>query len=177
MSSIGASRPVSQLISSPSPIQATNTNKRASLLDLPAEIWAQIGRLAIDATPQLDRSAVTPWEACKGGSPARQPAITRTCRILRQELLPYYYKTRVQMTIYAGLVSDPESDVERWLQAIGHENRLSLRGLQVVSVVMDADAAAAKAKRHWGLQVEFVKTDEHKNIDGSAIAWYKVRFV
>lgn len=51
-----------------------------------------------------------------------QPAITRTCSILRAELLPYYYKTSVSIDIEE--LGSQSSTVGKWLRAIGPENRL-----------------------------------------------------
>jgi len=62
------------------------------LLDLPPELWLRICELAV----VKDHSKVirVDYYTTKKSSAAivQQPAITRTCRLLRQEALPLYYK-------------------------------------------------------------------------------------
>ena len=50
-----------------------------------------------------------------------QPAITRTCQILRAELLPYYYIARVLIDV--DDLGSRSNLVGKWLRAIGPENR------------------------------------------------------
>lgn len=57
-----------------------------------------------------------------------QPLITRTCRVLRAELLPLYCQTRVFS--YAFELSESD-ELGRWVKAIGPDNRGLVRGLDV----------------------------------------------
>ena len=70
----------------------------------------------------------------------QQAPITRTCNTLRHELLPYYYATKVDITIAdSGSKDWHEVDDSRarfqntgkWLQTIGKINRVHVCGLKV----------------------------------------------
>ncbi|KAK4612309.1 hypothetical protein CLAFUW4_13025 [Fulvia fulva] len=69
------------------------------LLDLPPELWIRIGKFAIDVYPRVASRFA---RSSRGYSPSRrhfplQPGITRVCTMLRAELLPYYYRTRIRL--------------------------------------------------------------------------------
>ncbi|KAK3661624.1 hypothetical protein LTR56_000112 [Elasticomyces elasticus] len=66
---------------------------------LPAELWSRIGKEVIDITPfcTSDRKfRIVP-----------QPPITRVCRAFREELLPYFCRTK-----FKPRLSSPDKDVE-----------------------------------------------------------------
>ncbi|EME87732.1 uncharacterized protein MYCFIDRAFT_75576 [Pseudocercospora fijiensis CIRAD86] len=79
------------------------------LLDLPDELWVKIGKFAVTYSDVIlinqDLRVKEPTEARKNDDDGNQrcekecciikrdqPAITKTCRLLRTELLPEYYK-------------------------------------------------------------------------------------
>lgn len=59
---------------------------------------------------------------------ANTPAITRTCNALRQELLPYYYRSKVDLDVRPG---EAFQIAGKWLNAIGAESRRMIRGLEL----------------------------------------------
>lgn len=96
------------------------------LLDLPPELWIRIGKFAIDVYPRVASRFA---RSSRGYSPSRrhfplQPGITRVCTMLRAELLPYYYRTRIRLEVSHHVV-----EVGRWLRHIGPANRKLLRVL------------------------------------------------
>ncbi|KAK4631981.1 hypothetical protein CLAFUW4_03368 [Fulvia fulva] len=122
-------------------ICATTTSAQSKpfrLLDLPPELWSKIGRVAVDEVPRIDSYAIRKpsmdaevyganRKPCTGD---HQPPITRACAALRHELLPYYYKSRVDVAICRStrwLVKN----TGRWLRAIGPANRNLVRGIKV----------------------------------------------
>lgn len=65
-----------------------------------------------------------------------QPPITRTCRALRDELLPFYYRSKINIQLEAlgipWVVLRPTPDYRllvAWLWAIGKDNRRNVRGV------------------------------------------------
>ena len=82
----------------------------------------RIGKFIIEATPPVDGRSFA-----KGRQPQKQPAIIRTCAVLRHELLAYYYSTKVSFQIDFG---QPKtySKFRAWLQAIGEEHRRLITG-------------------------------------------------
>ena len=99
-----------------------NTIKPFRLLDLPPEIWSNIGKLVVDETETI--TAYIIYQCARAAEPAdtRQPAVTRTCRILRSELLAYYYKHKVDARMTPTSAASPK--VGKWLRAIGQQNRM-----------------------------------------------------
>ena len=58
------------------------------------------------------------WENLK------QPPNTRVCRVMREELLPYYYKTKTSISWQAQYQAGGETtELCAWLKAIGETNR------------------------------------------------------
>ncbi|KAK6394999.1 hypothetical protein LTR65_001188 [Meristemomyces frigidus] len=92
------------------------------LLGLPAELWIEIGKKTILVEMRIREGLVGDrWYRV----PAAQPAITRLCKIMRVELLPYFYKTCFSGTVRVSqILLDPlYSEMSRWLNAIGPSNR------------------------------------------------------
>lgn len=92
------------------------------LLDLPPELWARIVKLAVTSNDfiKMEGTWVNRFEV---QTAVKQPAITRTCKALRAEALPAFYKHNT-VVIYG---SDRGSTAFRdWLQAIGASNRAHL---------------------------------------------------
>ncbi|CAK3965662.1 Hypothetical predicted protein [Lecanosticta acicola] len=98
------------------------------LFKLPDEIWSKIGKLAIDNEDKLtNRSFLTGISKTRPAK-VQQPAITRTSKDLRADLLHYYYFTKVKILCHKANAPD----LSAWLHALGHTNRLSIRGMKVL---------------------------------------------
>ncbi|KAF2167946.1 hypothetical protein M409DRAFT_22091 [Zasmidium cellare ATCC 36951] len=69
-------------------------------------------------------------EAWEGGTmrPPAQPAITQTCRALRELALPIFYKENVFRSCYCRRNRNIDAPI-KWLRMIGPENRKLLRHL------------------------------------------------
>lgn len=78
-----------------------------------------------------------------------QPAITRTCRALRHELLPHYHKTRILLDANGSFTCIER--VGRWLLAIGPEKRSQLRGIFMGFQMSSETVADALKKDHWAV--------------------------
>ncbi|KAK4888164.1 hypothetical protein LTR27_012921 [Elasticomyces elasticus] len=113
------------------------------LLSLPPELWIRICTYAINAgneitewpRPTLEEAAeyeYPPQKAICQHACARlqQPAITLASRLLRAELLPYFYAYRVRIQFFYGNINDGQL---KWLDAIGQMNRKSLRRVELVA--------------------------------------------
>lgn len=128
--------------------------KPTSLLDLPAEIWSEIGRLVIDNTTPVrpSYSGCENFCTCRKWPPPQQPAITQVSRVLREELLPYYYATKVTIS-----VSLDHYATDKWLSAIGERNRRHVTGLTIVGPkwqIIDEEIMDIA----WGIRAEIVQT-------------------
>jgi hypothetical protein len=67
------------------------------------------------------------WKS-RAKRPPMQPAITRTCRFIREETLPLFYRRNVFRARYCDLFGDkPLAEVVPWLKNIGPRNRETLR--------------------------------------------------
>ncbi|EMC93655.1 hypothetical protein BAUCODRAFT_37356 [Baudoinia panamericana UAMH 10762] len=90
------------------------------LLNLPAEIWTQIIALAVI---YKDPITITRSSRVKDQQElVRQPAITRTCRVLRLEALPLFYRHNTFEGWHVHHVQCPRD----WLVAIGDANRKAM---------------------------------------------------
>ena len=129
-------------------------NQKRSLLDLPAEIWSKIGQLVIQNAEICDANDIVIARRC----PPRQPAITRTCNALRSELLPLYYRHRVELRlpsfVFPGDLDEDLRPVGKWLRAIGPTNRLNLRIATWFGVPDELDTFLGKAKQLWRVPFE-----------------------
>lgn len=94
--------------------------QKIGLLDLPLEIWSKIGRLTLDeAMPfRLDSGIIERHSRC------HQPPLTRTSRVLREELLSYSYSIKVNIQYAAAY------NLGRWLRALDSDVRRAIRGIE-----------------------------------------------
>ncbi|KAK4612238.1 hypothetical protein CLAFUW4_12889 [Fulvia fulva] len=137
------------------------TPKKRSLLDLPSRIWSKIGHFVIDASPDYTRSQILNTHRRSGTGRRYQPAITHTCRALRQELLEYFFATKCHIVFdfkskYTGVVAA----VRAWLQAMS----LETRRLVTMSICMSSKpemqlAHLAQLRASWR-QMPFRMVDE-----------------
>ncbi|WPH00079.1 Hypothetical protein R9X50_00290200 [Acrodontium crateriforme] len=90
------------------------------LFDLPAELWLRVIDLAVTKSDSITitkgRSALDQVEI------VRQPAITRTCRLLRQEALRMFYRHNDFEAMHFTGVACPR----KWFVAIGKENLMAM---------------------------------------------------
>ncbi|EME83641.1 uncharacterized protein MYCFIDRAFT_211380 [Pseudocercospora fijiensis CIRAD86] len=99
-------------------------SKVVALPHLPLEIWYTIGKFAIDAEDEISNR----WSKDKREQNAlmRQPGITRTCKLLRDELLPYWYATKATCELWEFSFSWADLNIPQWLRMIGPEARRRL---------------------------------------------------
>ncbi|KAF7188661.1 hypothetical protein HII31_09913 [Pseudocercospora fuligena] len=112
------------------------------LLDLPPELWIKIGQMAVDDATEPNKCLAREKESAEDVSGAwpldsettvgesqrvLQPAITKTCRILRRELLPYHYENNVTLVLIECLQYWEREKINKWLAAIGTESRKKIR--------------------------------------------------
>ena len=93
---------------------------RFRLFDLPPELWLHICGLAVTKS-----NLINPTHAYKKKQQLqilKQPAITRTCRLLRQECLPVFYYNN-EFEAYHWEKVDCIRD---WLVAVGPSNRRAM---------------------------------------------------
>ncbi|KAK0930086.1 hypothetical protein LTR29_016806 [Friedmanniomyces endolithicus] len=144
------------------------------LLRLPAELWARICKDALYAKGP-SRPGNRPRKILWFGFPRNfvrrpQPAITRTCRILRAELLPQFYASRKRFIIYFQPWTDEQNLEENeamcaWLHVIGSANRRCLKEVALCckpALLKEELRALRKALRRNGVSstVERSKTSE-----------------
>ena len=93
---------------------------RFRLLDLPPELWIRICEFAVMKPYEIDTTrAKKPKHQMQV---VRQPAISFTCRLLRQEALPLFYKSNNFIAYHwAGVAC-----IRKWLLTIGHANLRNL---------------------------------------------------
>ncbi|KAI6798132.1 hypothetical protein KC363_g717 [Hortaea werneckii] len=119
----------------PSANSAGVMNKPFRLLDLPPELWARICTLAIlDPADITIQHAYHPNLVC---SQTLQPPLTRTCRVLRGECVPLFYK------LVNFIILDEYVDVDgnlKWLRSLGKENRRRFQRLYLASRCQDPGA-------------------------------------
>ncbi|KAK5744744.1 hypothetical protein LTR17_001820 [Elasticomyces elasticus] len=110
---------------------ATTVNEAFPLFKLPPELWLRIGKYVLGQTRkvlyQYSRESNKVWQ-----KRTRQPAITRTCRDLRAELLPIFYQQYVSCVFSFEMYSDWRGRAA-WLHAIGAVNRHSLSDVTLIS--------------------------------------------
>ncbi|EMD00060.1 hypothetical protein BAUCODRAFT_21723 [Baudoinia panamericana UAMH 10762] len=96
------------------------------LFDLPPELWLRICEVAVISPVPVNVTRV-PFQQ-QQAQRVQQPAITRTCRLLRQEALPMFYKNN---TFEAWHFCQPWTCPRQWLLAIGRGNLLQMGRLKI----------------------------------------------
>ncbi|KAK4957175.1 hypothetical protein LTR10_005133 [Elasticomyces elasticus] len=117
--------------------EATTTDEEPfPLFKLPPEIWLRIGKYALSQTPKVSYKYSNITKSTKISKVwqerMRQPAITQTCRSLRAELLPLFYRHYVSC-IFAWEHHSNWKGRAIWLHAIGAANRRSLSDVRLVT--------------------------------------------
>ena len=151
-----------------------------NLLDLPAELWAKIGRCAIDAAetynPLASKDLSThAQDVTHVEERYHQPAILRTCRILREELLPYFYATKIQLYIFAdnGMRRENMLIFGQWLRAVNDKCRCHVGGVSLHTNEEMRDIFKGMVeKEDWLVQIEF-----GENISLLGTPTYLIRFL
>jgi hypothetical protein len=106
------------------------------LLDLPPELWGRICHLAIVSSEPIDLIPLKDNDKGDEGpnrflvidqKVAEQPPLTHTCRTIRSECLPLFYKhnTFVAMSKYR---TKSRKSITNWLHAIGPKSRQAIEG-------------------------------------------------
>ena len=93
------------------------------LLDLPPELMVRICQLAVVQTYTFDPTKAP--LAKHQAKIVRQPAITRTCRLLRKESLRAFYRDNNFEAFHWA----KKTCIRNWLTAIGVENLRAMRSL------------------------------------------------
>lgn len=108
-------------VSTPLPHNHAKADKRQaiSLLDLPDELWSLIGMMVVDEMPIV---TTLDLRDRRRGVQCTRPALAQTCRLLHNELLPYYLLNKVSIAITAA----DFGDLSPWLQAIPAPHRKHL---------------------------------------------------
>lgn len=120
---------VSSLNRSP-PSQTTDiVSQPFRLLGLPPEIWSNIVKMAIDNEPAYN--SMRTLKPTLRTNHSHQPAITSTCRTVRQETLPYFYATHFVAKWNVTRDEEELKLVGRLLRLTGQQNREAVQGLQV----------------------------------------------
>ena len=137
-----SSRRVSSL-STDTPAAGIVQGGRCRLLELPVELQLSIYELAVPNNELFllnypgnsfyrRRFAVLceDQKAWKSGAkcPPKQPAITQTCRFIRNETLPMFYERNIFRACYCQM-DEMLTPVVRWLTKIGPRNREMLKHL------------------------------------------------
>ena len=150
------------------------------------EICSKIGTIVIDDTPACTNGSITgvatppvqrrPFRSrdrsiprpakvltCNLSVPlaSQQPPITRVCRILREELLSYYYETKIRLS-YRDL-DGVSSNMGKWLRAIESEHRHCIGTIGIntypwMTRLPDGPKAAGaleeRLKEHWKVDLK-----------------------
>ena len=98
------------------------------LLDLPDELWSRICKLAIPHR----RVYFDGYEASINAM--RLPAITRTCRVIREELLEDFYEHQLEIVLPCWVDNEHHPRFRDWLYTIGRRYRRILKGVKWVSI-------------------------------------------
>ncbi|KAK4621254.1 hypothetical protein CLAFUW4_06980 [Fulvia fulva] len=132
------------------------------LLDLPDELWAKIGKLALDDIEPLCSEYLDylVYDDDDKVQIPQKPAITRTCKALRHELLPLYYEQKIDLDLRESRFWLWGSLTRRWLQAIGATNRKAIRGMSLVSSDWDIDYLNKELRLRWGVGLKLEITWE-----------------
>ncbi|KAK5127019.1 hypothetical protein LTR85_008378 [Meristemomyces frigidus] len=124
---------------------------KRSLLDLPAELWIEIGKQSIRDEAPAHRYHSRMHAPKKHGSAAVQPVITLVCKIMRAELLPYHYQHCFALTIGSEPSMASWDLLGNWLIAIGPVNRRYLNDVVLlVSRDGDVDSMIEDLWYEWG---------------------------
>ncbi|KJY00148.1 hypothetical protein TI39_contig341g00009 [Zymoseptoria brevis] len=86
-------------------VKTIDNKKRVGLLDLPAELWSRIGKMAVDMHPETEDyyrngccyKALMKTPQSISTDANKFPPVTQICASMRDELLPYYYDTKLKI--------------------------------------------------------------------------------
>lgn len=179
--------PGSILTSSSSKVTAEEHNYNTPLLRLPPELREPIWELAFRSQVALfSRSdphgkRIEPTEAV-------QPALTRTCRLIRREALPVFYA----ITRFCAWWPGDCENTNLFLDAIGQANRMCIQNMyiEIYKFIWDrrlpvkpdsgkqagAEAVFGDGGKHGG-QIKVVMTQEERRnmqryVQGLADSWH-----
>ena len=98
-----------------------------SLLQLPSEVWIKFGQMAVDAEPMVIRIC---------GSYMGSACEDRVCKLLRPELLPYFYGSHITFRVsMPNHDANERAEMGLGLCAIGNSNRWALQSVLLTKQV------------------------------------------
>jgi len=102
-----------------------------------------------------DRYAVNENDQVRLFVDLRQPAITQACRVLRDELLPHFYATKIRFRFWTmnGFIMSGQNI---WLKQIGRENRRSLENVELLALPSSLETDVGRFSRELGCDFEVV---------------------
>lgn len=134
-----------------------HSQAQSPLLQLPAELQLAIFEFAVrEPEPLLLNCACDSsyygdyeryeedqdlWEEGKLGPP-KQPALTQTCKLIRDITLPMFYKLNIFRAHYC-YAADQAGAIE-WLDCIGAKNRLVMRDICFIDMNPHFDVSCPK---------------------------------
>ena len=137
--------------------QSKTRRSHFNLLDLPIELVLRILELSVVVPRPIKPTFARQCE--KQAKLVEQPAITRTCRLLRKEGLPLFYR----LNVFEAYQRHGTACVRKWLVAIGHANRCFMK---IFIFHAQADVEFWKHKfAACGIEVEIDIMDESSDHD------------
>lgn len=148
-----SSRPASDRI-------AMTASQHFRFFDLPPELWLKISKMAIDDCPVIETDDLLLGETVTAKAP-----LTNTCRLLRNEILPYYLQTKTSITVNTH--SCALDDVGVWARSFAPSTRAKVTGVRLstyfpVQLLADREEWLSK---YWELKVKLVRTEKGGIVD------------
>ncbi|SMQ50375.1 unnamed protein product [Zymoseptoria tritici ST99CH_3D1] len=154
------------------------------LLDLPDELWAEIGRLVIEDLPTIELDS---WDFTDPESTSMAlavPGILQTCSALRNELRSDYYRSnKIEVRLYnSPEIYCPEAldDVRLHLQAIGPEARRLLTGYRIEQFCGWSEEywkrTPLRRLLDWKIEMEIARFERECSCGEHEVQW-KIKFL
>lgn len=116
------------------------------LLDLPKELWSEIGKMAVDNHASLHFGESCCFYVVDNGETRRSrdgrvsniPPVTQTCAAMREELLSYYYVTKVDINVILRTSLGGEGRrLAHWLRSIEPRMLHHFKSIRIADVIQD----------------------------------------
>ncbi|KAK4612029.1 hypothetical protein CLAFUW4_12692 [Fulvia fulva] len=151
-------------------------SERKSLLDLPPEPWSKIGHLVISNRKIHNTSAVILKHRIASkhhgssayattGLPSRASA-----ELLREELLPLWFKTKVHIVICLSSSASEISLIGQWLRAVSAESR---KLIYPAAASTWGTRGPTELRNLLGVETRFVQVPD----SGAGVGQYRIEFV
>lgn len=140
------------------------------LFDLPPELWLRICAMAVIQAKPLQIGK----EAYLRDSMAivKQPAITRTCRLIRDETLPIFYSSNTFEMFHGYDVPCPR----KFIVAIGDANRRRMKTLLMHSNCQKDFWDGSFCRAGIGCEIDFVRRDQIPRLILASSNTFRIRF-